>query len=445
MLAKLSNALLNKVQKIVDNAETQNFRMEATLRSTSDPELIIPLKFIDEFTILQNFTTEYTDNIEVKVQMILKDYMRISVKPQDIIIVIKKIFVESTTSEDILERTPVFYKYRCIVKNASDLLKKYHVSQLKQIEPTDAPYDYDSVLLEIYLQLLDAKTYLLRHKEVNFILHNTDVLGCIEYIRALFTITKSHIETPDNTTVLDHYIVTPPRSFTDVYDYLQYKYGVYEAGLEYYYHDDTLYMYRPYDTEVTSKIVVHFYNVQKGSYPGLFGYHWIDGDNIHIICNTGVETKNLTELGVENEGNSSSFIRSDTVIDGYRDVTNEKGMEIHDTNTVVCELSTKRGMVNSALINDYQKPNSNTYARASELIKNQGLLAVMGWAHSVPFLLLPGQKILYHYDGEDGKYKYRSGRLEYIDYKTTPTAHTNGRSYQCVSMVVLRLSDDEFV
>lgn len=439
MLSQLSDALQNRVDKIITDAESQNFRIECTIKHTDNPDISIELPFISNLEIDQGFSVIYTDNITLDTQLSIKDFMTLINNHQNLIAILKFIYVDIETTEDILERLPETYIFRCIIKNTTDLTKEYSLGEIQQPTEYDSDKDYDSIMYDVFFQLIDDTSYNIRHKEVNFILHDSTVKQCIRYIASVLGIPNVYIEEPDNQRVLPHIIITPPKSIMDIFDYIQYTYGVYNTGIEYYFRNNTLYVYKAYDTDPESKTIKHIYNVQEGSYPGQSGYHYVDEDGTHILSNTKVKTKNLIELGVENTGNSVSFIRADTMIDKQVSITNDKGVTIDDDNVVTCELATTKGAASDVHVNKHSSSTNNIFVISSELAKNLATIVSLGWVHAVPFSFLPGQKIAYHFDDEDRVYVYKTGRCEYITYSIKPVAQKETWIFACTARLALRV------
>lgn len=440
MLLPISTLLNEKVQEIITNAEQSFFAMTLQIVSTSNPDITLDVDFIESMDINQVFAHNYTDDIEVLIRLSPEQFMMLVNNHQDLIAIIRIEYIDTDTFEPIVDRLPLVYKYKCIIKNPADLTKKFHASQLKPNESEQVEHEgHHAIHLDTVIQLIDENIYEMRKKSINTILNEVTVEDVIRYATQLFGITKIYFEPPDNVNVRRHMIITPPKTFDDIFDFLQQAYGVYYKGLEYYYTDETLYVYAPYETDPVSKSTVHIYNVPPGQYAGLRGYHIKKEDDLHILCNSRTETKNLIELGIENDGNSMIMLRADTVIDEFRQVTNEYGTQVKQDNVVTADLLSDKAMVQNTLVPKHTKPTTNLFAETSKVVKNNATMVALQWAHSVPFSIPPGQKIVYHFDDDNELYNFKTGRCESVAYQIQKTDRTDRPIFSCAATMILRI------
>lgn len=439
MINRLSAALQEKVDTIIDNAGKQLFSMGLQLISSNSNNVNLEVEIIDEMQIDQLFTNNFTDSIEVTIKLPPADYMNLVNNNKDLIAALTFTYIDPDTYDELYDKAPLCYRFKCVLKNPVDLTKKYHLSEILPDEEGSMEYEgHHSMRIETILQLIDDNIYVVRKAQVNFMLGNTTVDNVITYAANMFNITKMYMEDIDNTVVREHYIVSPPKDFSTLFDYIQETYGVYNKGLEYYYTNGTLFVYPPYEVNPDRPTTINIYNVPYGRYGGLKGYHVYEGKDIHIVSNSEVETKNLNEIGIENDGNSTMYARADTMIDDFREVTNSNGTQIKENNIISSDLLSSKSMVSDTIVPKYNAPTTNIYAQTSALFKNDATLIMLGWVHAIPFSIEPGQKVLYHFD-DDGQYNYKTGRCEKVVYSIDKVDRGKEQLYTCSATMLIRI------
>jgi len=461
-IVKISKQLENMVQGIVDHiAETEDgyyFKYKAVIKSYKNKELNIDLDEVVreqlEQAFANNLTDDYdkledrghfTDYITLEVLLTPLEYFELVKNHQDLYINIEMNYFHANIKENINDRKPIVRNYRCLILDPEDLTKKYPIELLRPDEGDPIQEGHRSARLEVSLQLIDDKIYQIRHSKLNTILSGRDSTLTIEKtlhtIAMMFGISNVHIVTPDNTNGYKHIILSPPMGIDTIFEYIHDKYGVYHNGFNYYYTDDVLYIYPPYDTDQENiNENINIYNIPEGHYSGLEAYHMIKGKNIHILSNSEVISKDLTEVGLENFGNGITHIRADRIIDKYI-VVEENGSYIKEDNLINLEMTTNKSMGDQVLNTQYREPCVNTYKHASDIVKSNANLLLVKWFKAIPKSLYPGQKVYYHYDDE-GKYSVKSGILEYVRYDIVPEDRVDDYYFSATAIMIIRLQTE---
>lgn len=459
LILPISKELEKKIQEIIDNRGKEYFYFRAHMYSSKNPEMHIELdrvaRKINEQCFNKRLTADYfldddpglfTDDINMEVIVTPREYMLMIANRQDLFVNIQLVYVDPETHEEITNKPPLIFQYRCSPEDNEDITKKYNISMIEPDEDQPVYEGHEGATFSIWLTLIHDQVYRVRHSKVNTIFSGNKrpltVTKVLRYLTQVFGINNIHMIDADNDYNYKHIIIPTPMGINSVFDYIQEEYGVYNKGFCYFFTNDTLYIYPPYETqpeEVDS--TVHIYNALEGTYIGLQGYHMYQGKDIHIVSNSPVDTKNITDMGLENTGNAITHIRADRMIDKFSD-TSESKSYIHDDNLSNVELNKQSTLREDALNTSYKKPAINTYKYTSELAKNDATFVVTRWDKCKPNSIYPGQRVKYHYD-EKGKYSTKLGKVEYVKYEYIPEERKAEEVYMsCSAVLMLRLETD---
>lgn len=285
---------------------------------------------------------------------------------------------------------------------------------------------------------MDPDIYEIRHRQFNGLLKNVTLKDTIHYSANILGIKNISMVEPDNSRVYSSLSLPPMLDISNVFDFLQERYGIYSKGLVYYYTNKTLYLYPGYETSPVTDTVVNIYNVPENSYIGGKGYHYFDENkNLHILCNHKAQAKNLAAQSVENKGNYKIALRTDMSLDHVRSVQGEKGT-FQKNNALSCGTTSNRGMVSDVKNARYETSSNNAFQMASDLVKMDCTLLFSGWSKALPNLIKPGTKVIYHYEDME-TYTTKTGLIEEIDYSIRQQDRAGEYTYICSAAFALRL------
>lgn len=438
MLYQLSKQLSSRIDDVINNATSNIMKIDYIISISDYPDIVIENTILEEISIDQNFEANYMDDIELVVSMHPAEYVKLIEHHQDITISLKFLYIDHITNQSSISKLPEIYQYKGIIKNTKDLSKQFHISSYQNKDTSPQYDDQIASRINVVFQLLEVNAYNLRHQQFNGMFSKVTVKQVIEYITAAYGIVKLSLIEPDNTTVYDHIIIPPGHDFSSLFTYLQNRYGVYFKGLTYYYTNGVLYIYPPYEVNPNKPKSLNLYNVPQNQYAGLEGYHTYKNEDIHVVSNTPTDTINLSELGQEEVGNATSFIRADTMLDMFQEYKGSRGVDIKNKNTVTAETTTKKGMMKNLYYQKYRNPTINIFKETSRLEAINATVLVLGWVHSTWFEIEPGHKTIYHYD-DDGRYDVRTGLCNHIKYEFTCIGRVNEYIFDCSATLSIRL------
>jgi hypothetical protein len=242
------------------------------------------------------------------------------------------------------------------------------------------------------------------------ILRYVDMDTTIRYVTDMMGVTKTAIFPADNKKNYENMIIPPMLDITDMFDFLQNGSGkgVYNKGLGYYFTRGVMYIYPLYETEVSSPKVVNIYHTTRNLHQGMYTYHRIDGDNIHILNNQEVEYKDYTEEGLENAASDIIMAKGEQMIDKWRSVVEGRKFNIPETNTELVSATTKKGVVDDVFTPKYALSKENPYQIREEILREQIAKVTTSWPNALPFTFKPGWKVCYHTDAAAG-YRKQNG------------------------------------
>ena len=459
MLLPISQDLQDLVKDILLAKNEEYFTVVRRIYSKTNPDIEFVPEQVVSIDIIQAYNNDlsetyadqitggkYTDDITMVVRIHPKDYMLLVNNPSELFVDIELTYVDIENTEP-LDKDPIIWNYRVLIKNAEDLAKRFNINNINP--------DTDEVVLEdghvgarldLELQLIEDTIYKVRHTKLNSILYGAKkpikIQQFIRYLMHMFGITKEHFIEPDNDKEYTHVIIPPMLGIDSAFNYVQDQYGVYNKGFNYYYTNGIMYIYPPYETDPDIiDSTINIYNVPDFHYPGLKGYHKYKEKDLHVVSVTPVDTKNIVEAGIENEGNVISHLRADRIMDRFID-SSDSGHKVKNDNTTDVILDTKLVLEDKMANMTYQPPTINTYQYSETISKYAATMVTTQWLRSIPFSIYPGQRCIFHYD-EDGEYQYKKGKVEYARYTLVPETQYNELVYSCTTTMILRLEPDK--
>lgn len=442
MIVQPSVRMQEAANLIMSNAVSGYTTEEYTFFSPLDASLRIVPTYVDLYSVVQRFHSNYTDEIQISVELPVADVLALLKNYQNLRCAIVTKRIDERTHEILTDQDPIIQNYRVIISNAGDLLKRYNRNELLAKDDTAIIESQHGRSETLVMQLLEDDIFRLRKCAINGLFKKATVQDLIYFSLNALGIKDAIVTPPDNTRVWNFLNLPPVQDISTVFDLIQKNWGIYAKGLSYYYTKGKFYLYPAYETNPSTKPVVHIYNVPSMNYVGSKGYHFIDGaGNIHILSNGDVQTKDMSAQGVENYGNYRVSLRTDKALDLNRNVSGSKGKFAND-NILGCGLASDRGMVKGTQGAKYDASSNNAFVMASEMAAYDCTLLSSTWGMADPFLITPGQKVYYHYD-EDETYKVSVGVVEEIQY-TKKIANRSGKYiYTTTAAYGLRLAPDE--
>jgi len=438
----LTTELLRKVLSRITSIERSNiFILKLSLRNYDDPNFIMEQITVDQIEFKQMFNDNVTDDIQLHINVIPADLLKLVKYQTSLYATLTIEYIDGDTHEVILDEDPEVYTYKVFLHDLEDLAKRYNITALVDVEDEgNVSESQTATLIGIDIQLISETCDNLNKQVYVGELTNVTVENAIKYLAKVMGIKRINLIPPDNTTSFHHLYIPPEySSFNVVFGYIQKKYGVYDAGLAYYFTDNILYVYPAYDVNTKTKHKLSVVKINPSTYAGLPNYHEIDPDteDITVISNTNIIHKSMSNVSAENDGNSEMFILANKMIDGQVNV-NGDNISLNDI-SVTCTNSKDNSIMKNSAIPRYRQPTNNIFDKVSHISEANTELILTGWPNSRLYKLYPGMSVRYIYDDKDVVMS-KSGILEGVSYQIQrSTVHSAEIAYSATASLLLRL------
>ena len=413
ILNKTSEDTPNKSSiNITDRPTFGSYRLMCTFfgddRTTQERFEVEPIE-IRKLDIVQSFTENFADEITITVSLMPSQYLQLYDNSRGLKCSLE--FYRGDRNTGRYEKTPVITReYLVIFKNKTDIRKKYSKQSLIPDNTSQKSSEQQGNLIpDIEFQLIEEMYYNIRKKKFNFILRNVTVKDAILMVCKICDIKQVGLVDPDNTKMYENFIIPPNMTFDQMLSYIQSYYGVYNKGMGFYLTEEILYVYPIYETNPSTSESAHFYYVGN-NYTGIEVTHAFSDDIVHIVLNGFAKERDLQDEGAEQQGTMVVIQDATRIIDSATTIsesTDSPGTGLGKVS--VSELNTTSftagdndvGMKYATYQPMFLFDNSNPYRIRTSLNEYRRTLLSVIWANAEPFVLKPGYKINYHYDGED--------------------------------------------
>jgi len=412
----VSAALSNAISAVLSQTTNTEFILDIQFTNTDDPSYNYSPQWIDIFTITQSFAEDFADRVTLELTLAPQDYINLFNNSKSLQVAIRIVYFNSQITQRVFSPAPVSRIYKALLVDPKDISKQYVTGSLMPTQTMPLTEQHISTRIPAKLNLIEASAYTLRQQKFHGIYQKQNVSDVISHIVQSFSIKSVHLVTPDNTMVWDHIVIPPSQGINEIFDYLQYMYGVYMKGMDWYYTNSVLYIYPAYENNPSIPYQANIYNAAEGSYGGMHSYHTNPSpDLLNIVSTTAVQTTDLSRPSAENVGTGFSFMRASTLLDRYANTT-AKGTFITDKTSLSVGTTTDRAMSNNAHNPVHTKTTDNIFEQNSRLAKWNTAVLECGWKNAVPYLLYPGHNIHYHFD-KASVFTTQQGILERVLYR----------------------------
>ena len=457
----LKNTVLNKLQ----NTPSGVFSLDIKIYSSenNDKDHIVSPLYIENYIIMQDFTKVYTDVIYLTFKVHLDEFLKIYQNYKNLYCTlisypvpetlrypkrdlskeeVDNSIIENNFKENINNEGWV-HTYRAVILNMEDILKQININEIKVNEENTNDTDaIHSITLNVTLQLMKEDIYQIRTRSFNSLCKNCTVKQAIYTAANMLGINNVSLIEPDNKTTQRQIIFPPMQTLESFIPLLQKDPGIYKEGCEYYFTNGTLYIYPGYKADPErDDPIVNIYKIPDNYFAGLFGYHSTDEDkNIHIVVDKIIKVEDTANESLENTGNRVVTLNTDRTFDLNRTVLPNNSS--HTSNNLLSvSMINVEGNTPDKFNTKYVKSSANAYVMASDMIKDNKITIQLGWHNPIPYLIVPGQRCIYHYEDQEG-YKTKSGIIESVYYNFSPTSKQAEYIYRGESVITLRLASD---
>lgn len=405
------------VEAVLNQTTLTDFTVDVVITNTNNQSFSYSPLWLKKISIKQNFAGDFADKVFIEFSAAPADYISIFNNTQGLVVSLRFVYLNPQTLQRVFTPAPIFKTYNALLLDPQDILKKYTTGTLMPTVDMPQVEQHVSAQIPVKLALMESDVYRIRQQKYAGTKKKATVADVISYITAQYQIKTLYVVPPDNKMAFDHIIVPPYQSFDEIFDFLQFHYGVYMKGMDWYYTGSILYVYPAYENNPIIKYNADIYNAPNGNYSGVLSYHASNpaSNNIGIVSTTPVDTTDVSRPSAEDHGNSFSFMRASSVID--KAVTNNaQGTFINNNRSLTVGTTIDRMTTPNANNPQYTKTTDNIFYENSKLAKWSTTLIKCGWKKAVPFSLFPGHNIKYHFD-KNGIFTFQQGILEGVSYE----------------------------
>ena len=275
-------------------------------------------------------------------------------------------------------------------------------------------------LLTVEFQLINKTLEQLRLKTFGVTVRDTTVEKAIKAILTTFSkqLNVDAEKLPQgvsmvkasNQTKYDQLIFPHGLRLVQVPAFVQEHYGIYSAGLGYFYHQGYWYLYPRYnverymDTEKTLTVI----NVPQNRFTGVERTYKQVGSHLTILATSEVRLEDRSTSLQLNAGNGARYADANQFMENFTLTKDNKTVAARARNTSEYLSVERPNGMNNIRFSD-KAITANPYAEFSKLAERNGAYFSMRWENSDQSLIVPGMvaKILF-LDGEEIKELYGS-------------------------------------
>ena len=328
-----------------------------------------------------------------------------------------------------------------------------------------------SRLLTMTLNLYNPGILRMKYRKSSGIFRDTTLANYIGFVSTVFGAKTVDLTPPDNTSVIENLVVEPMHNMSDIFDYLQDRYGIYLKGVSIYYtglseDDSCLYIYPKYDTHPITKqehaaeiLFIGENNVPNGwenfkqygpdaqityeenTYP-------VSGTK--ILCGKINASTPLGDSGADTVGTISIMFNGNRAIDRYRFIkVSDANLAIPVQNSdLVDGMKVSKDFLGFATAQynpRYDISDNNPYKVSEKLSTINNELLVITCTGMMPWLITPGQLIIFSYSRDliSGLSKiYGIAHTVHYSFLPIKVPNKGDRVFQCNAEIVLRIKPE---
>ena len=443
----ISSKFKDQLKIITNDTDNISFTIDVEIFNNSDPNNLISVKpfIIDQLTIEQYFYYNVTDNVLLKAKFTIEDTFLLFNNIESLKCRIIYKFIDHDSGKINYDKDYIIKEYNVHIPKFNDLYKQYSNAQLFTDDKNKEIYleQHRGLVVPLTLQLLEPLKYIFRKKIINTMFQNVKLSNVVLYICNKFGFTNIKYDKDLNNNIYQNiYIPIEYGKFKNVFDYLHKHYGIYSKGFSYYFQDDLLYLYQPFENKIDNQeSILNIFKITKNSLGNLRKWHTIVDDDIWLIVDEDTYHKNISLMGLENDGTNQIFIKSDNLIDKHRVI--EENDVIVNNNLVNISVDPNLSRINKDSITiNYQKANMNLFYQSSLLAEKATNIIGVIWKFSIPYLIYAGQFVKFNYEKEN-EIICENGRVENVVYNFYRQHQVLSKSpiFGCICKIEIRVSN----
>lgn len=378
-------------------------------------------------SIIQDFVNTYLDTIQIEVELVPADYRVLMQNTQDLECCIILYPTDTDSGTDLYDLEPVIIQYAVFTEHQVDMDKQFQSNAFgdnKEDGGTLLSASQAQAYGRFTFHLLSKEMRDIRKVQINMIGRDITLESVLHWSCQQFAVKNTIILPVDNTATIGNFIIPPMKNISNLFPYLQQRYGIYKKGLGYYYTDETMYVYPLYDTSIDTSPykdgVIHLINGVRTYFNIGNFYHKWDGNDLYIAATHFLQVNPANTASSENLGDTIVTSNADNVLDRLAPVMGDGRVEVADNQTIIRRQNLAGNMSSDSQSVVYQDITSNIYQTTTKLAKDDGSILNAIWVNAQPMAIKPGHHLIYNYSSNDGDYQTSEGKVLGVMYQGIP-------------------------
>lgn len=394
-------------------------------------------RYVRDLTITQMFLTSYMDTIQLVIDMRPTEQMELLKHIQNLSVGLVLYPVDNKSGNIIQDQEPIIFEAKVFLENQQDLEQKYGTGAFGNQETnTNQTPSQNEQQVPITFHLITEFNHTVRQIGLNVILNNVTMYDVVSWVAQQFNVLALVMKPADNTTVYSSVIIPPMKYASDIFPYLQIKYGIYSKGLGYYFSNEKLYVYPLYgvdEDDAPEACTMQLVHAPENYFKGLTKYHKLVDNEVYIAATNKKDIRSLEASGAENQGNTIVSLNADTLKDRFVNIGKDGKVTVDQTAITVISQQNSATNTTSGMQNiKFTGESTNIYNSTSDLASHNGKLLSTTWSRAVPWSLPPGMHVEYsfdYYNKDTNTYEFttRKGTLLNVSYMCQVQPATNSQ------------------
>jgi hypothetical protein len=409
-----NSSLYQDVQEVIQSGiKPVHYTWKATIHA-GDLDIDV-MKVTSRDTLLE-FDLKYAEEMMLTVELGLGTYAHHVYPNQDKLdITLTRYPIGEVGDAQNSEQNVQTQRYTAVLVDKGDVKLEANNANT----PTEAALNLTKIL-PVEFQLINKTLEQLRLKTFGVTLRDATVEKAVKAILTTFS-QQINVDAPQipkgvsmvkasNQTKYGQMVLPHGLRLVQLPAYIQEHFGIYSAGLGYFFHQGYWYLYPRYNVEryTETEKTLTIINVPQNRFTGTERTYNQVGSHLTILATSEVRLEDRSTSLQLNAGNGTRYADANKFMEGFNLTKNNKTVVSRGRNTSEFISTERPNGMNNIRFSD-KMITANPYAEYSKLAERNGAYFSMRWENSDQSLIVPGMvaKILY-LDGEEIKELYGS-------------------------------------
>lgn len=439
--------------------------IKATLTASGGFELKVPK--ITQLSIHEEFEAKVCDFINMTIEISIFDMRKLELFYRDLDCTLE--FYRADPEQGIVSSQPAFtIKWCAVFTNRGSIYRNATPNQLNNLS---GEQQEKQQMVQVQFSLYNPGSMDLRNKKTSGVFRDMNVTEMIYWIAYTFGAKTVDMKPAQNTIKYENFILEPMHYVNDIFDYIQYRYGIYQYGVSVYYFgkgekDSALFIYPPFmydpplmENETPTEIIyVGQRTLQfgvntskkypKGGKKVVHNGKTVDiAEGLKILCSNIGDQFSPGDVSADSVGTISLVFKANKIVDQWRDITQDdqyRCVPKHKKDVIdgMAKDMNLNGFASSHYNPRYDVSYNNGRVITSKLAQANCDIVTLRWTGAIPWTFKPGRRIIFTYGEATAELVNKiPGICSEIVYAFTPIkGNVPGVDYfECAADLILKL------